>query len=122
MKKLILTLVVILCSVNAWAYTERNLIKAKATKDELKEMLVTEQKWVPFPAYDDRAGWDALMGESKAEFIKRGEKALGHTWPRVKATDYLEYERSGNRRIMEDPLGANNNAVADLLMAELADG
>lgn len=122
MKKLFILLAVMVCASSVWAYTERNLIKAKATKEELKEMLVPDQKWVPFPAYDDRAGWDALLGDSRAEFIKRGEKALKHTWPRVKATDYLEYERSGNRKIMENPLDANNKAMADLLMAELAEG
>ena len=61
-------------------------------------------------------------GSRKDAYIKRGEKALAHDRPRVKATDYLEYERSGNRKIMENPLDANNSAVADLLMAELAEG
>lgn len=122
MKRLILTLATVAVASGAYAYTERNLIASKASKDDLKQMLVTDQKWVPYPAYADRAGWDALLGSKKDYYIKRGEKALKHDWPRVKATDYLEYERSGNRRIMEDPMGANNTAVADLLMAELAEG
>jgi hypothetical protein len=37
--------------------------------------------------------------------IARGEKLLDYQWQVVKATDYLEYERSGNRKIMEDPFG-----------------
>ncbi|MDE5821123.1 MAG: heparinase II/III-family protein [Paramuribaculum sp.] len=108
--------------LSASAYTERNLIASRANKAELKEMLVTDQKWVNLPAYSDRAAWDSLLGDNKEYYIKRGEKALSHDWPRVKATDYLEYERSGNRKIMEDPLDANNKAVADLLLAELAEG
>ncbi len=122
MKKVILTLVAVLIALGASAYTERNLIASKASKDQLKEMLVADQKWVPYPDYTDRAGWDALLGDMKDYYIKRGEKALKHDWPRIKATDYLEYERSGNRVVMENPLGANNGAVADLLMAELAEG
>lgn len=122
MKKLLFIITAAMCFLSASAYTERNLIASRATRDQLKEMLVKDQKWVDLPAYSDRAGWDSLLGDNKDVYIKRGEKALAHDWPRVKATDYLEYERSGNRRIMEDPLGANNNAVADLLMAELAEG
>lgn len=122
MKKLLLLIVAALCSMSASAYTERNLISSRTSRDQLKEILVKDQKWVDLPAYSDREGWDALLGDKKDFYIKRGEKALNHDWPRVKATDYLEYERSGNRRIMEDPQNANNTAVADLLMAELAEG
>lgn len=122
MKKLLLIIVAAICTISASAYTERNLIASRTSRDQLKDILVKDQKWVTLPAYSDREGWDALLGDKKDIYIKRGEKALNHDWPRVKATDYLEYERSGNRRIMEDPLSANNSAVADLLMAELAEG
>lgn len=122
MKKLFIIAVAALCAITAPAYTERNLISSRIGKDELKEILVPDQKWVKFPAYTDRAGWDALLGDYKEEYIRRGEVALSHDWPRVKATDYLEFYRSGNRKIMEDPLSANNNAVGDLLLAELAEG
>lgn len=122
MKKILLIIAAAACIITAQAYNRRDLISSKASRDELKEMLVTDRQWFTLPAYSDRAGWDALLGDMKDFYIKRGEKALAHDWPRVKATDYLEYERSGNRRIMEDPHSANNNAVADLLMAELAEG
>ena len=81
-----------------------------------------ERKWVPYPAYADRAGWDKLLGANKDAMVARGEKLLDYQWQVVKATDYLEYERSGNRKIMEDPFGKNNGAIADLMMAELAEG
>ncbi len=122
MKKLLAMAAAALVTFSAGAYTERNIITSRATKDELKQMLVTDQKWVTLPAYSDRAGWDALLGDTKTFYIKRGEKALSHDWPRVKATDYIEFERSGNRNIMENPLNANNIAVTDLLLAELAEG
>lgn len=34
----------------------------------------------------------------------------------------MEFERSGNRSVMETPFANNNNAIADLLLAELAEG
>lgn len=122
MKKLSIIVIAGLCALSASAYTERNLISSRVSKDELKEILVPKQEWVKLPAYTDREGWDNLLGDYKDEYIRRGERALSHNWRWVKATDYLEFYRSGNRKIMEDPLNANNNAVADLLLAELAEG
>lgn len=40
----------------------------------------------------------------------------------VKATDYIEYERSGSRDIMQNPFGSNNSALSNLIYAELAEG
>lgn len=122
MKRILFILLVCLLSAEANAYTERNLIQSRVSRDDLARMLVSDHKWVRLPAYSDRAAWDSLLGASKQYYIERGEKLLNYGWPRVKATDYLEYERSGNRKIMENPLDSNNIAVADLLMAELAEG
>lgn len=79
-------------------------------------------KWVQYPAYNDRSQWDLLLGDLKAEIIKKGEAQLNYTWQVVKATDYLEYERSGSRQVMEKPFGDNNNALSQLMLAELAEG
>lgn len=104
------------------AYTERDLLQKEADINKLKEVLILNQQWVPYPQYADRQGWDRLFGEHKNQFVKAGERLLDYQWKVVKASDYLEYERSGNRRIMEDPFGSNNNAVATFLLAELAEG
>lgn len=122
-----LKLVSLLCllslfSTQLYAYTERDLLQKTAKLSEIKASLIMDQKWVPYPAYADRTGWNKFLGENKAALIARGEKLLNYQWQVVKATDYIEYERSGNRKIMEDPFGNNNNAIADLLMAELAEG
>ena len=120
MKKLLLLLLASLCVIGAEAYTERNILASRASREELKENLVQNQKWVTLPSYADRAGWDALLGDDKAEYIRRGEAFIDYGWPRVKATDYLEFERSGNRKVMENPLDTNNIAMAELLMAAAA--
>lgn len=123
MKRLIFicTVLVLLC-VRADAYTARDFLQKKASIAKLKETLITGQQWVPYPSYVDRTGWDRLLGENKSLCIKRGERQLDYEWKVVKASDYLEFERSGNRRVMEDPFESNNTAIADLLLAELAEG
>ncbi|MDE6172625.1 MAG: heparinase II/III-family protein, partial [Bacteroides sp.] len=40
----------------------------------------------------------------------------------IRATDYLEYERSGERNIMQNPYEANRKAINALMLAELAEG
>ena len=122
MKKLVALLFVLIYVSAVSAYTERNLLQKQADMNRLKEVLVLDRKWVTYPDYDDRAGWDAFLGAFKEEYIRRGEKMLDYRWQVVRATDYLAFERTGDLKIMEDPFGANNNAIADLLMAELAEG
>lgn len=124
MKQRILSLLglLLLVALPSKAYEERNLLQHAATVEQIKESLVMNQQWVPYPAYQDRQGWDQFLGSHKDGIIRNGEKYLGFTWKVVKATDYMEYERSGNRRIMEDPLGENNKAIGALVMAELAEG
>ncbi len=81
-----------------------------------------DQKWVPYPAYTDRAGWDHLLGVNKSELIKLGEEKLDYKWQVVTASDYIEFERSGSRDIMQKPFNENNSAMSAFIMAELAEG
>ena len=122
MKKTILIILLLSCTVHIFGYTERNLLRNQADINSLKEMLVLNQQWVTYPDYHDRAGWDFFLGSLKDEYIHRGEKLLDYRWQVVKATDYLAFQRTGNRQVMENPFDANNTAIANLLMAELAEG
>ena len=122
MKKLALLFLAFLCATVTFAYTERNLLQKQADMNCLKDVLVLNQQWVTYPDYTDRAGWDTFLGIFKDEYIQRGEKLLDYQWQVVKATDYLAFERTGNRSMMEKPFGENNNAIIGLLMAELAEG
>lgn len=120
--KHLIVILLLFLTVNMFAYTEKNLLVKKTDIENLKSMLIMNQQWVPYPQYNDRKGWDNLLGNSKADVIKEGEKYLNYQWQVVKATDYLEYERSGNREIMQSPYNKNNQAIVALLMAELAEG
>lgn len=123
MKRLIFLSVLLSCLLlRTEAYTERNLLQKQADIAKLKDVLILNQQWVPYPSYSDRTGWDNLLGDVKNELVKRGEKRLDYVWQVVKATDYIEFERTGNRQIMENPFNSNSAAVVDLLMAELAEG
>ena len=104
------------------AYVERNMLRSQADEAKLKTLLVPDQKWVPFPTYGDRAGWDRVLGEWKDEFIARGEEALGYEWKVVTATDYLTYYRGGSQGAASAGINSNVIKIIDLLFAELASG
>lgn len=118
----IITALVGLYSAGAHAYADRNMLQKITDADKLKTVLVTEQKWVAYPAYENRSDWNRLFAGAKAEIIGRGEKQLNYEWQVVKATDYIEFEKSGSREIMEAPFNDNNLAIIDLFLAEMAEG
>jgi len=112
----------IIVSFSVKAYEKRDLLQKKADINQLKSSLILNQKWVSYPDYKDRNGWNQLTSGVKDEIINKGEAALNYEWKVVKATDYLEFDRSGSRRIMEIPMGENVTALSDLVLAELAEG
>jgi len=105
-----------------FGFEKRDLLLKKADLATVKTSLILNQKWVSYPKYKDRKAWDDLTSGVKEEIIRKGEAALNYEWKVVKASDYLEFERSGNRDIMQNPLNANNTALSNLVLAELAEG
>ncbi len=106
------------------AYTERDLLQRCAqSREHLRGLLAADQSWVSFPDYKDRAAWDSLLGEEgKRQLVMAGEKLLDYKWNLIRATDYLEYGRSGDISVMERPYFENRTALGTLMMAELAEG
>lgn len=121
-KVLVFALFFMEASISAFAYTERNYLQKAADFDTVKKSLVMGQRWLKLPQYTDREGWEKILGDSKLEFVKEGEKNLSYQWKLIKATDYLEFSRSGNRGILEGPVAANRKVLFTLMVAELAEG
>jgi len=122
MKAGTLLLAALVFSVIAWAGEPRNFLQAKAAGGNLEASLLSKSSWIKYPAYHDRAAWAAFTGPLQQKLVAGGEKYLNYEWKVVKASDYMEYERSGSRVAMENPFGANNTALSRLVFAELAEG
>lgn len=123
MKRIAISLIALTFLLNeTFASAERNLLAGNYKPETISEVLVPDQKWVPYPDYSNREAWESLFGRNRDNIIKRGERQLNYQWQVIRATDYLEYERSGNRNIMQNPNSDNNNALSDLVFAELAEG
>src|SRR3546814_930111 len=122
MKKFLLIAIAAMTFVGAHGAEKRDLLQHAVAESAIKSQLVLDKSWVRYPAYDDRAGWEKRTEPVRAQLITRGENDLDYEWRVVKATDYIEYEKSGSRTAMEAPFGANTNALSALVMAELCEG
>ncbi|GAB3419954.1 heparinase II/III-family protein [Niabella aquatica] len=100
----------------------RNLLQKQGDEYFIKRVLLSKDKWIPYPSYQDRDGWKRFLGDYKTDIIKSGEKFLAYQWQVVTATNYLEFSRSGSRVIMEEPYNKNLNAISALFLAEMAEG
>lgn len=103
-------------------YEERNLITAALDGLGSGPLAPESTRWLPYPGYEDRKAWKAMFGNYSGTIIAEGEKYLDYRWQPVLASAYLEYERSGDRQVMERPYEANRKALNILALAELAEG
>jgi hypothetical protein len=109
------------CSVYAeLTNKERNILANKAREIDLSKVLVTDNSWNTLPDYKNRQFWQNLPPNIRQEYITKAESYLKYDWPVVKATDYLEFIRSGNRK--QEVYSACSNALISLVMGELVEG
>lgn len=101
---------------------KKNLLYGKYLELLPENVFSRDGSWFPYPSYEDREGWNKVLGKSAVHLIRAGEKYLDYKWQIVPATSYLEYERTGERKIMETPQSANRVALNTLMLAELAEG
>ncbi|GAA5221928.1 heparinase II/III domain-containing protein [Membranihabitans marinus] len=108
--------------LEATPYEKRNLLQKQVSKEELFQFIQKPEDWIPYPQYNDRGAWDEFLAGAKESLIQAGESYLDYQWQVVKLSDYLEFEKSGSRDIMQKPFGDNNSAMSALVLAELAEG
>jgi hypothetical protein len=99
---------------------ERNILANEAKAVNLANVMITDNSWNKLPGYKDRQFWQGLAANIRQEYISRAEDYLDYNWPVVKATDYLEFIRSGDRR--QEVYSACSNALISLVMGELVEG
>jgi Heparinase II/III-like protein len=99
---------------------ERNILANEAKAINLSAAMITDDSWNKLPGYKSRQFWESLPANIRQEYIKRAEGYLDYDWPVVRATDYLEFIRSGDRR--QSVYSACSNALISLVMGELAEG
>ncbi len=120
MKKITVLLILIVFSITGFAAEKRNILQKEATQINLANELIKDFSELDFPTYRSRNFWNDLPEKMREEYIEKAEEYLNYDWPVVKATDYLEIIRSGDRR--QEVYSAPRNALMALVMGELVEG
>ena len=100
----------------------RNLLQQRFTPQRVRQHLIPRDAWRPYPPAGDRPGWEALSPETRQSLVRRGERHLGRAWEELPATLFLEFRRNGNRSRYEQRHHTRRTALADLILAECAEG
>ncbi|HEV2073550.1 MAG TPA: heparinase II/III family protein [Thermomicrobiales bacterium] len=88
------------------------------TIDTVRDALVAPGHWHPYPTIADRRDWEGLSAEQKNFLIEEGEALLGTSWPELKATLFMEFQRNGNRSRYQAESYARRKMLIRLVMAE----
>lgn len=88
----------------------------------LEHLLKSRQDWHPFPRVDERSAWEGIPAALRQSLIEAGRERLDFAWPHLPATRFLDYARVGNRSRYQDLCFARRDALADLVLAECAEG
>ncbi len=99
---------------------ERNILAREAASIDLSKSLIPGDSWNKLPVYNDRDFWEKIPSNLKVACISRAEEYLNYNWPVVKATDYLEFIRTGDRR--QQVYAEPSRALNSLVMGELIEG
>ena len=101
---------------------ERNWLTQISRDTQFSSWIRVGDDWVPFPSYKDREAWKFVPENVRAEYIQKAEQYLSYDWPAVKATTYLDYVRTGSRKVMQDPYFNRQKVFEALVMGELMEG
>ncbi len=120
MKRIALFFLLYLFVFNGFSSEKRDILQNESSKIGLANVLIKNFAEISVPSYHDRNFWNNIPENLKKQYIQEAEQKLNYDWPVVKATDYLEIIRSGDRR--QEVYGAPRNALMALVMGELIEG
>ena len=69
-----------------------------------------------FPKAKDRKFWQSKF---QKQYITEAEKLIGCDWPIIRATAYMEFFKSGDRKCHENPHFARRRALGSPVMGEV---
>lgn len=83
----------------------------------LADALVSMEDYHPYPKAGE-AAWSRYPDALGKQAIARAEALLGYAWPVMKATQFMEFYRSGDRKVSSVPRDARRSALMDLVLGE----
>jgi hypothetical protein len=84
----------------------------------LRSVIIAAEKYRPLPMIDERGEWESLPHELSEKLVLTGEKYLGYGWPPILATDFMDYARTGSRKLLDKITIERREALIYLTLAE----
>ena len=88
----------------------------------VRSHLIPRERLRPFPTGRDRSAWQELPEDLQARLIAAGETALAAPWPMLPASLFLEFVRTGNRKVYETNCFPRRQILCSLVLAECTEG
>ncbi|MBP1963076.1 heparinase II/III domain-containing protein [Paenibacillus aceris] len=88
----------------------------------LSNLISPHDQYFPYPKFEDRDQWESLPESLRQMWISKGNDSLAFCWPSLKATDYLEYFKSGQVMLYEEKQRERKRMLAILVLAECMEG
>lgn len=101
---------------------ETNLLSGKFTLERIEEIILSAEKWHPFPKASEHEEWQKLPEKVRLAHIRQGEKHLEYDWEIPKASIFLEFVRNGNRTNYQRIANGRRVKLAELVVAECIEG
>jgi hypothetical protein len=120
MKKFTILLLLSCFAASGFSIEKRDLLQKESEEIGLENALIKDFSEIGLPTYKDRDFWDKMPAYLREQYILEAEGNLDYDWPVVKATDYLEIIRSGDR--LQSVYAAPRSALMALVMGELMEG
>ena len=98
-----------------------NFLTEELSGIDLKEVLVFQSEWNPFPKYEDRNAWESKK-DRFIHIVSLAEHQLEYKWPTLPVSSYLAYAEKGDRQAYESTCFEKRNVLHTLLLAELCEG
>ncbi|MEK0313349.1 heparinase II/III family protein [Cohnella sp. 56] len=83
---------------------------------------LAEERFLPFPRYEDRAAWEAVPSQLRDKWVQEAERCQPVQWPTLTAGAYLQYRDSGDRKQFESLYFRRRGMLAALTAAECLEG
>ncbi len=99
-----------------------NLLSGRFTPGELEQVILTTEKWRPYPTVDNHETWQQLPEIVRQGHISEGEKLLNCEWQTPKASVFLDYVRNGDRSRYEAISFGRREQLGKLVIAECIEG
>lgn len=120
MKKFVILFLLSCFVISGFSTEKRDILQKESNEIGLENALIKDFSEIGLPTYRDRDFWDKIPENLNKQYLMEAEEKLDYDWPVVKATDYLEIIRSGDRR--QSVYAAPRSALMALVMGELVEG